>query len=109
MLSFEPLLKKLLLTPLKFLIICLAVLVPIVNAINILTHGFGCNIGFIFLVFLFSELFGTRAYALVQITQKEEDVVENNRIINHASWENPSLPRLLLRRDHVTAFYHVLE
>ena len=25
---------------------------------------------FIFLVFLFSELFGTRAYALVQITQK---------------------------------------
>ena len=25
---------------------------------------------FIFLVFVFSELFGTRAYALVQITQK---------------------------------------
>ena len=25
---------------------------------------------FIFLVFLFSDLFGTRAYALVQITQK---------------------------------------
>ena len=49
---------------------CLAVLVPIVNAINILTHGFGCNIRFIFLVFVFSELFGTRAYALVQITQK---------------------------------------
>ena len=71
MLSFEPLLKLLfLLTPLKFLIICLAVLVPIVNAINILTHGFGCNIRFIFLVFLFSELFGARAYVLVQITQK---------------------------------------
>ena len=50
--------------------ICLAVLVAIVNAINILTHAFGCNIDLTFSFFLFSELFGTRAYALVQITQK---------------------------------------
>ena len=42
----------------------------LVNAINILTHGFGCNIDLFFSFFLFSELFGTRAYTLVQITQK---------------------------------------
>ena len=53
MLSFESLLKIFLLTPLKFLIICLAVLVPIVNAINILTHEFGCNIDLFFSYFYF--------------------------------------------------------
>ena len=41
--------------------ICLVVLIAIVNAINILTHGFGCNRDLFFSFFLFSELFGTRA------------------------------------------------
>ena len=53
MLSFEPLLIFFIATPLKLLIICLAVLVPIVNAINILTHGFGCNIDLFFSFFYF--------------------------------------------------------
>ena len=67
MLSFEPLLKKMITCSTKVsYYICLAVLVPIVNAINILTHGFGCNIDLFFSFFLFSELFGTRAYALQQ-------------------------------------------
>ena len=33
--------------------ICLVVLVAIVNAINILTHGFGCNIDLFFSFFYF--------------------------------------------------------
>ena len=70
---------------------CLAVLVPIVNAINILTHGFGCNID-LFLVFLFSELFGTRAYALVQITQK----IKKTRRINLILHLNPCVRCLLI-------------
>ena len=40
---------------------------------------------YIFLVFLFSELFGTRAYALVQITQK----IKKTRKINPILHPNP--------------------
>ena len=61
---------------------CLVVLVAIVNAINILTHGFGCNIDLFFSFFLFSELFGTRAYALVQITQKIKKINKINPILH---------------------------
>ena len=42
------------------------------NAINILTHGFGCNIGFIFLVFFIFFVIWHSRYALVQITENKK-------------------------------------
>ena len=71
---------------------CLVVLVAIVNAINILTHGFGCNIDLFFSFFYFLSDLATRAYALVQITENKK-----TRKINPILHPNPCVNVYLSR------------
>ena len=82
MLSFEPLLKKMIAYSTKVSYYMLGSSSSNSERDKYINTWIRVQYRFIFLVFLFSELFGTRAYALVQITHKIKKLAKVNLILH---------------------------